>query len=273
MNAWILLCICLKASALRLTGSQDDATPNLVMIAELTENYLNSGLFQNWVHYATPFINESTLVLFDTIEDTISERISSMNLKFKFMYLDEYMKMPDSKEFFQKDNKPKKIKGDPTPYGSKAYKNLMNRRPLAIKKILAMGLPVLSVDFDTVWAKNPFDEIEKAGVHDLLITQDGPTIFCGCFLFFRPVPNAISFAEKWAAETAVDAAKGNQISLSRLLKEGKQNLDFHVLPQAQFPPGNSKTFSDPTVYHANWMKGVPKKVDFFKRHGLWNPEM
>merc|ERR1712196_551267 len=115
---------------------------------------------------------------------------------------------------------------------------------------------------DTAWAKNPFDRINEAGMHDLFVTRDGGSSWCGCFLFFRSTPGSKHFTQSWLGQTQTDWY-GNQMSLTRVIDNSIHaakpavKCDVKVLERKDFPSAHAvydHKYTDVTVYHANWMR-------------------
>lgn len=255
-----------------LDSELDAPISKLVVMTEINSNYIKQGLFQNWMHFAKPYLNESHTVIFDVPEPETQQEIERMDkegkLPFKPHFLDEnfkIVKLHQTQHTWQTKDYGNHI-------GTQKYKRLMSRRPHAIRKLLEKGSAVLLVDLDTVWAKNPFDRLAEAGTHDLYLTKDDTFgNYCGCFLYFRPTEAAVEVVKHWEGSLKNSDAPGNQHGLNQVLHKTKKNqLDLKVLNWGDFPPGNqADKHPEATIYHANWMIGADHKVSFFKLRNMW----
>jgi len=251
-----------------------DAPPTkLVILAEINTQYIESGLFQNWLYHATPYLNDTVSFIFDCAD----KQTQSELLKFK-LPVDAYV-IDDNFKFAKLDQSAPdlyKAKNDPYHYGTQKYKDLMIKRPKAVHALLEKQISVLVIDLDTVWVKDPFLQVQKAGQRSLLVTSDGfkrgSEQKCGCFLFFRSGPGALEIASEWTKKTMEMDAAGNQHALNAILEHvDGRGWDVGMLPMDQFPPGNkANDHTHATVYHANWRIGTDKKVLWLKNHNLWH---
>jgi hypothetical protein len=250
----------------------------IVIMAEVTPSFIEEGFFQNWAHYAKPFLNSSMSVVLDCPEPKAQEMIAKMDLPFTPVFIDRDFHVTQATQFQEKkgsgDQGAKVESYDKAKFGSAKYKHLMLRRPKAIQTLLATGVSVLSIDLDTAWAHNPFDRISEAGAHDVFITRDGDK-WCGCFLFFRSTPETQKFASVWL-EQAKNDWYGNQQSLNFVIENSmhdphpKTHTDISVLERKDFPSGKGAAkHKDPTVYHANWLRQPGMKKKFFMGHDMW----
>merc|ERR1719330_123065 len=166
------------------------------------------------------------------------------------------------------------------PFGSKAYSDVVWRRPEHILRFLAEGCTVLYSDVDAAWKKDPFQDIGEAGKGDLYMTQDDSFAkghFCTYFLYVQPTPRQKELMHDWAQGKSTTTAKGNQVYFNQVVSmasyDGKMPLNQVVLPLAKYPPGKFarlNTSAAASVLHANWMVGREKKIEFFQHFGLWS---
>jgi len=246
------------------TSSTNKKNSDIMLVAQVNLDYIDSGLFDNWFYYAKPFLNHSMLLIFDCDDEKAKKYLSSFAFGgVRHTFVDDLHKLSFAR--------------DPTPWGSAEYGRVVSRRPRVLKAILERGHPVFYFDLDTVWNKNPFDIFNRVGTHDLLTIADteDPTPatrrleMCTCILYFQPSQGAIGFLTRWIAEMGPNGVKQNQPAANRAIG----NLDLLVLERTDFPPGSDKEkgrFKDPTVYHANWRSGTDSKIEFFKDLGLWS---
>jgi hypothetical protein len=249
----------------------DAPSTKLVILTEINTQYMKTGLFQNWLYYAIPYLNKTVSLVFDCTEESALQELLKFTLPVDAYLLNKDYKLTKLYQPFS-DLDSHKHRNDPFGYGTKNYKEMMIRRPKAIHTLLKRHFSVLLIDLDTVWVKDPFVQLHKAGLQrDLLVTSDGPRI-CGCFLFFRSGPQAIEIASEWTTSCMTTRAVGNQVPLNVVLGHThERGWDVGTLPMDQFPPGNQATkYKHATVYHANWLAGSEHKVTWLKGHNLWH---
>jgi len=166
--------------------------------------------------------------------------------------------------------------GDPTIHGTELYGQLVGGRAGHILSVLQQKVPVLYVDIDTVWKNDPFRDID--GVADMELTLDHPKTpnpFCTCFIYARPTDASLQAMRLWGER--VVGKLTNQATFNEVVKEMEENdqITLKTLQQIKYPHGGLAderyTGNQPTVVHANYMKGVQVKVDWFQHLGLWNP--
>jgi len=274
-------------------SAEENQLNEIVFLSELGSSYVDSGLFQNFAHYAKKYLNESISVVLDTSEPDLPEKVGKLDLPFKVHFLLPDFSLSPAKNYSSSlaemgggDTRPQQggnsaKSADENQFMSEGFLALMKRRPKAVQMLLEQGKSVLLADMDTVWARNPFEEIAKHGHHDLYVIKDNfskkKTRYCGCFQFYNPTKNAIEFVKAWDKDFTDAAEQGHavndQFHFNEVLKNkrDKGDLDWTVLPASEFPPGYLafRKYGDATVWHANWMKGVDNKVKWFQEHGLW----
>lgn len=231
-----------------------------MMETEVNQDYIVSGLFDNWFHFSKAYLNCSHHFLFDPRDDYSRSYLVKFdfgNLRYSFVG-EDFEKVPAVKMW----------RG---PYGSTEFKDATQRRPLNLKTIVDKGHIAFHFDLDTVWQHDPFQQVDKAGIHDVLLTSDNgknDDLLCTCFIFLRPSAGARDFLDHWIAEIGPKDQE-DQMPANRALKQ-IASLDKHILPVSEFPPGrNARSYPQATVLHANWLVGTVAKVEFFKSRGLW----
>lgn len=259
-------------AGLRVVHSETSkhSVPKTILVAQLDYDYIESGLFRNWFKHAAKFFPSGSVELVldtdgNTTVDKYLKDFDFGNIPYKTLA----EKMPAELTI----SAAQKVHTDP--WGSKSYKKLMTHRPQAIKKLLEDGNVVFQFDVDTVWVNNPFSKFDAAGNHDMLVTADGSTSnVCGCLLFIRPSVKTVELMADWIGAINKND-EGNQQGLNRILAKNKKHKKYDVsfLEVGDFPPGSlANKFPNATVFHANFLKGIPKKVEFFKTRNLWIEE-
>jgi len=247
----------------------------------------NSGywdMFLNWVHHAKAYMgNHDQLVVVAQDQGAITNLQST---EFVFMDLDGNLHQP------AKAGEPAR---ELKPSGIQIFNNLVGKRPSEISYFLNQNCTVLYTDIDTVWVGDVFQEIAKAGPHDLYVTDDhwkeGGSIkgmsegstdfdnhwyFCSCFLYFQPTPAVQDLVKKWAQ--GMNAKTPDQPVFNRVLGTDYTTdrlVDFAVLPVESFPNGMyaDQYWGKPDirVLHANYRVGYAAKKQFLEDHGVWKP--
>jgi hypothetical protein len=166
-------------------------------------------------------------------------------------------------------------------FGSQEYGALVTERPAHIASFIGRGCTVFYVDIDSAWATDPFKEIAAAGRHDLYITDDTPAnrmktlgttwYACTCLLYLQPTKPIRGLVRKWSA--GVNGTWRNQPAFNKVLREDyefKKTVDFKLLPFEKFPPGKvGNEHKNAAIYHANYHKGLPDKIEYMKQMGVW----
>eukprot|EP00037_Helgoeca_nana_P037359 m.15733 g.15733 ORF g.15733 m.15733 type:complete len:750 (+) comp8765_c0_seq1:71-2320(+) len=175
------------------------------------------------------------------------------------------------------------------PYASRAYKSLVNRRPLYIRALLSLGLNVVYTDIDTVWMRSPFASF--TGDHTLWIQSDmiKPSDYrfhslCTGFMAIKPTVGTIQLMLEWehalAAGWRGNTQHGNQFIFNtvvwrhiRLEQVSVNPLEPKLFPSGalsyMYPQWTSEQNATPVIIHNNYMVGREKKRAVFVSHGLW----
>lgn len=266
----VMLLICISSvQSLRLSRprnekqdkiKQDEPPKSMLMMeTEITSNYIDSGLFDNWFHYAKPFLNSSMYLVFDARDEESKKYLSNFNFEgIRYGFLDDLFGDVPSSALRSA--------------GTNQFKDTTKRRPKNLQAILDKGYVAMHYDLDTVWAKNPFAIFNSVGTHDLLVPPDNGFAACTCLLYLQPSEASKSFLTRWIDEIT-DADAHDQVAANRILRQ-PENLDMYKLDVHDFPSGRDiefkkRKYKDPTIYHANYRAGVDAKVEFFKNLGLW----
>lgn len=267
---------------------------NKIVLVQTNEEYIKKGMFQNWLHYARPFLGKDVQLVVDAEDSTLHKKILEIaNLTNPPVIINRKMERMTEADIIgdietsiednltDADFDQKRLMVEP--FGSAAFGNLMSRRPNIIGSFLSEGCPLVLADIDTVWQADVFADIEAAGYHDLYVTDNSCSNlgltgtawrFCGCFLYLRPVLGKGDFVSAWYAQT--QAMNDNeQLGLNYILqaREGTfKGVDFTILPFNRFPPGcRTKMYANAAhIVHANYLKGIDAKINFLKKVGRWS---
>jgi hypothetical protein len=252
------------------------AFPNKRIIM-VTPNFEYWDMFLNWFHYANTYLRDhDQLVVVAQDEGAVT---MLRNSSFVFMDMNGTLNQRDGTLNQTAMYNNARLAG---PWGSGVFNALTGKRPAQILHFLELGCTVFYTDIDTVWLGNVFQDIAKAGSHDLYITDDsrnnlGMTNkregwnFCSCFLYLQPAPAVRELVQTW--HRAMSPNDNDQPPFNHALRtvyEARGLLDFKVLPHEAFPPG---CYVDghgvrPTmrVLHANYRKGIEAKRQFMVDH-------
>lgn len=238
----------------------------------VTTNMEYYDLFLNWYHYAKPFLTSHDQLVV-AAEDPMVEVELLKNSSWAVIDFNGYLHEAGG----VRGRLAKSARSGP-PFGTQGFSDLVSNRPRYLSYFVEKGCTVLYSDVDNVWKSNVFAELDKAGAHDLYITDDSCKNlgferfnFCTCFMYWQPTPGNRDLASGWDGRLI---GGNNQAPFNAELKMNKDHLgtvDFAVLPFKNFPPGckGDDFFSDAAVLHANCMVGRSTKVRFLARHGLW----
>lgn len=191
-------------------------------------------------------------------------------------------------------------------YRSTQYKKMMSQRPSVVLKELQQGHDVIFADVDTVWLKNPLpyfepdfavssddpSEIHVWGQKDARkrYKKYGKVDYlCAGNMVMKSCPETIALVERWRSDLEGEEER-NQPKFNELLTEAKMDgievvadgrtekrkMVSKTLPTNLFPSG-SIFFDEMTeeerkavvVVHNNFAIGYEKKVQRFKKYGLW----
>lgn len=248
-----------SASSGRTPAEEDRA----IVLVTVNKEYLE--MFKNWLHFAKPFLRGRTVYVVAEDSDCVkplkalSEQLGNeVDIKLHRTGFDD---------------------GDnPDTYGTKDYGQLVGRRGQHILDLMEQkGAPILYVDVDTVWLKDPFQDIHEAGRADLYLTVDHPggaRPYCTCFIYARPTEASRLVLKTWSEKVVGESS--NQGVFNDWLKKLQETAPIKVseLARVSYPHGNqedSSVYSDATVLHANYMKGLEAKRVFLGRFGKWDP--
>jgi len=233
----------------------------------VTVNTQFFDMFKNWLGSAKPFLQDKRLMVIaedsqvaEPFEKFVGPLRSNMNITLLRGVID--------------------LAGSPEGHGSEAYGLIVMQRPLHILELLKQDHSVLYVDIDTFWQKDPFLDIKAANEGELYMIFDHPgeaRPFCTCFLYVKPTRATMRLMQAWKDNMA--GMTSNQGVFNDQLKKLQSSHETHVsaviLPVHQFPFGGLakvESTENATVLHANWMKGMDTKIDFFKKRGAWKPD-
>lgn len=166
-------------------------------------------------------------------------------------------------------------------FGSKAYKKLIYLRTKYVLYFLRMNYKIIITDVDSVWISDPLSYLNKISL-DVGGQQDNQRL-CGGFLFLNGSSRDVLrlWTEVLLNFRAVLENTSNDIELTEqgilhsLLESKYQYLAVNGFPQSLFPSGHDYfdkirlKNSSPIVIHNNYLVGYHKKIERFKKFGLW----
>lgn len=250
-----------------------------------------SDFFENWLLHAEKIIdpNKHKVVVVPEDEGVVStlKRLQTTPERFEIME-----DIGAQSDLFQVGDV-----SNTTPWGTKGFSHLVNSRPRRLLHILEKGCPVLYVDTDTVWLKDPFKDVDAAGLHDIYLTDDhgNPNAFqthnckngdiwnfCTCFMYVRPTEQAKQLMQSWILR-AQEKMKHDQYTLNQPEFNEvlcNSNSSYTMLPREKYPSGEVFNLrgvelrgeNAPVVVHANYRVGHDAKRGFMVSHGMWDLE-
>ena len=155
-----------------------------------------------------------------------------------------------------------------------------------ILDILKKGYFTFYLDTDIVILGNIFLNIFSLEPKDMWIQKDGDftkrssTLCTGC-MFFNPTRKSIAFLENLIKINHNFA--DDQDTLNSYMKKGGQQILYGVLDPNDYPNGayyfgetpngrirlKKNRCVKPLLIHNNFIVGIEKKNERFKKHGLW----
>lgn len=238
-----------------------------VVLATVGAEYME--MFTNWLGSALPFLKE-TEHLHVIAEDW--EVVGPLEALQKEAHVEFSVGTPQEKQSL--------LQGDSehaTRFGDKSYGGVVWRRPIHILEFLSQGCSVLYADIDTVWTKDVFLDIAAAGAGDIYLTDDSNVThwnYCTCFMYMHPSHATMNLLVQWGSHRT---GNFNQQEFNVQLFQALNATDatrpnLKALPFESYPPGHwADEVPSPSVFHANWLKGIPAKVKWFQQRSLWNP--
>jgi len=251
-----------------------EAFPNK-RIVMVTPNLEYWDMFRNWFHHAKAYMGENDQLVVVAQDEGVVAKLRTSS--FVFMDLNGTLTFPTRSGARESSQK---VVG---PFGSPSFNDLTGRRPAQILYFLKLNCTVLYSDVDTVWLGDVFQDVAEAGSHDLYITDDTPNNalmeqwnFCTCFLYLQPSPPVRELVQTWT--NTVSDKTNDQYPFNMALKSDyatRQLVDFTVLPYSAFPPGYStrRFWGTPGMHvlHANYKKGIEKKIKSMVKRHVWRP--
>lgn len=249
----------------------------------VTVNYEYLDMFQNWLHFAKPFLQstEQLRVVAEEIEAIKPLKAMQKDFHFDLVHRNDtaYFKhMQNGSTFLEVPENPAESENLVlAPWNSEEYKNLVFGRPNRLLSIVEAECSVLYADIDTAWVKDPFKDIGAAGEGEMYMTLDDPKkeTYCSCFLYVHPKGTTKKFLREWQRRMKLPKTHnvyGDQDILNEMIREPNSfsGLSKAVLPVEKFPPGKIQAdSSQASVYHANWRKGHEAKVQFMIKNNVW----
>mmetsp|Transcript_152070 Transcript_152070/g.369312 ORF Transcript_152070/g.369312 Transcript_152070/m.369312 type:complete len:335 (-) Transcript_152070:171-1175(-) len=244
--------------------------------------------FQNWLHYAGPFLTSSEQVVAFAEDKQVVPMLrrflhEGARTPFKIAIPANETQISwnviaaAADRSYSQDVYKIRIQ-DIHPFNSKAYNEIVSQRPRQIMHFLEQGCSVLYSDIDMAWLQNPFDAISRAGDYEMYVTDDRDkkpasltsTYLCSCFLYMHPTSNVKAVISLWESMLKGKTDYDQPFFNKAFQKIRHRSPGFAVaLPRKEFPPGCDVP-DHPTVLHANWIAGEQNKIKFLKEHGAWS---
>ena len=165
------------------------------------------------------------------------------------------------------------------------YQQLIRRRTIYVGDTLYTGLDVLLVDVDTVWLKNPIQDIRDSyNSYDLWIAQgQDEGVPCPCFMYMKSVPPVMSLVRRWTNRLIYkppnQAMETDQNALQYVIQSSSGTTPLRILnlSKTKFPTGvdffdpkwNKINIDKVQVAHANHQGREQAKIKKLKEYGLW----
>ena len=170
-------------------------------------------------------------------------------------------------------------------YGSRAYKQLVSRRPSLVLEELDHG-NVLYIDTDTVLRADPrpyftgnFDFWAQRHKYLKTGADAGKPTFCTGFMALRSTENTKALITDWKQKIEARKAGLNQGAFNKSVYNCRVARDLRgkALPEELFPTGNryknyTQEVRDKVVMmHNNYCRGGSCKQTRMEEYGLWSP--
>ena len=173
-------------------------------------------------------------------------------------------------------------------FGTKVYKELVNKRAEYLLSFLEKGLEVMFTDTDTFWFRDPFPyfqgDFDVAMLDELLnYPERNPTSrFCAGLAYFKPTERTLRFVREWVRRMKGDKKKkrtpDQDVMNNMLLHDQPVHMEVRSLKPSFFPKGklfyNNKwrrVNNNTAVMHSSMILGHDKKVTYYKEHNMWLP--
>lgn len=274
-----LFCWIIPCNALRVSSSERPEckvfSGREAVLVNLNREFINTGMFYNWYHFASPHLAGKQLVI--DIPDNekphllkmteLPDEVSIMGDDSQLSSMGDLRKNPLS------TNKSRVNCG----WGSPCFGKMMSHRAKQLQTLLKNDCTVLQVDTDTAWVKNPFDDIAAAGDHHLIVTSDSQNgaphgKICGCFIYANPRLLPKTFMQEWIQEIQRHPSQYDQGALNAVVnmhRKKKDPLDVQWLPIEYYASG-AATHSTAHIIHANYVSSPEAKIKNLKKHKVWH---
>lgn len=261
-----------------------------VVMVSISEEYLD--MFRNWLHFAGRYLNDteqlvavaedlSVEVLLRQLANTTEDGQPAPLPRFDVVRSSGATSVGEdpNRTALRGSSVERNVSEDPDAphFDSQPFGDLVTQRSTHMLAFLHQGCTVLYSDIDNVWVKDPFHELARLPGKDLLATDDeAPNVtshsyLCTCFLYVQPSRATEDLMTAWGQASA--GQRTNQRPFNAVLQEAQEagRLTSGVLPASEFPPGKvASDYPNATIFHANWVSGLPKKIEFFEDRGLWS---
>lgn len=180
-------------------------------------------------------------------------------------------------------------------YGTQQYREIVQTKPVWVRRALDAGLSVVFADADVVWLRNPLPWLKNLDVD--IIWQNDALHFAGAakgetklrflpnsgYYYARATTGTSAFFANWldSIQSNRKLGAGDQAHvLPALLKTRAETprFKFRQLAQSEFPNGGvyfaqkittTAAGSRPFIVHANYNEGLECKIALLREAGLW----
>ena len=154
-------------------------------------------------------------------------------------------------------------------YDTVQFKKLMSRRASHFLRVLDLKPKIIFTDIDTVWLQDPRPFF--AGNFDIWAQLDDEKYYCAGFIAVIKSDIVMKFFKDWN-QKLTKTPQHNQPLFNKLIH--KSDVKHKGLPRREFPSGNlyfgQKKRDGVVVVHNNFIIGKDKKIQRFKKVGLWH---
>ena len=173
-------------------------------------------------------------------------------------------------------------------FGTKVYKELVNKRAEYLLSFLEKGLEVMFTDTDTFWFRDPFPYFQ--GDFDVAMLDEfmnyperNPTSrFCAGLAYFKPTERTLRFVREWVRRMKGDKKKkrtpDQDVMNNMLLHDQPVHMEVRSLNPSFFPKGRlfnnnewRRENNNTAAMHSSSIFGHDKKVAYFKELNMWLP--
>ena len=180
-------------------------------------------------------------------------------------------------------------------FSTLSFQAIMIEKIRMIVEELKNGIPLLYLDTDVVVLKNPFPHLKQLTAKDVYLQSDMTdgrtsdiTNYCAGCMYILPTyeserlfTDTLNLLEKNHKKQKQNGAKNyknyaDQDIINEIIKK-RPELNVETLDPIEFPNGvryfdhldKYPKGREPFLVHNNWIVGLKKKIERFKKHNLW----